>query len=614
MLRAFGKEMLAAIPPEVPADVAEIPAIGPCIRPTDEQRAAITKRLGTKDPIRFGCVEPAGTIVDLGPGGGEGGVRYGAEAPDLLSPVPRGPWRVVRVEPRRIVTIDSYRRRVVTDWRDSDFWKEVSLTALVLVDLDGDGSHDVVLANTQFDGSNKQVTLSSWLSRTNKRRSLDTLSGLVSIARGQQFGPGQPVVIQIDHRHRWGEPPNYRCLEPDGTLDQCAAIEGPRRLYRSIEVAGWFVNGREYGPNQTRVPDRDLLARLLDEIGAPAAARPALLASVPATSTELRVAAEIARAVTPREVPFGELGDTPRPADPRSAELMQLLGDTPCAPASRTAQAIAVRKIAAWGAAQRITALVEHGDCVKGNPCPFSQHRPVEVFGSCVAGSRGYYAVRLGYADSDQELIARDGVFFLDGKGVSPIAVRTDRGLVRPLGQRGGPPEPQQTAKFHRNAETLVAITIDSEGVVTVAADGVTVNATTPSGASWYPFETAAKIERDCVSCDEIRTTPPTAANVVQATVANGERLELWHWDGTWNVIATLPTSFDATMVPRGAVETWFWTAQRKDDAFQRLRAFSPGAWAGDAAVRANLEKDLALIGADPQVIARVAAAAATMP
>jgi hypothetical protein len=53
-----------------PGTEPDLLALGPCKRPTDEQRAAILRQLAawdrdleTTDSIAFGCVDPAGTIL-----------------------------------------------------------------------------------------------------------------------------------------------------------------------------------------------------------------------------------------------------------------------------------------------------------------------------------------------------------------------------------------------------------------------------------------------------------------------------------------------------------------------------------------------------------------------
>ncbi len=603
LLVAFGQRTLAALDRTNPvtdeaalAAASDLRAVGPCTRPTPDQRAAIATQLATADPrtadaeLQFGCVEPAGTIVDV----------YAERArPDHL----QGVWRVVRVGAHGGVTpIAEYvgaARSSFSEWVD-----EIELGSLALVDLDADGTLDVLVDRAEHEGGAQthDATLSLWTSRTGKTTKVGEpgeLSGVVTVARAPLPGAGPPLVLQIASSEPQ-RPHRYRCVEPTGALDLCPALVEAHRADRAAQIASWFIGGHTY-PASGDLPDREQLAALLDEMGAPAAERPALLAAVPATTTAQHVAAEIARAVDRVPRVFGEPRPPPRRLDPRPPALMSLLGDTACAPASATRRAAAQAAVQQWIAAHDGHFPVDHADCAPGAVCRFKLHAKPAILASCAGDARAYYSVRWSFV-AGGEMLARDGVFYLDGGAPRLVVDAAVAGDAELCGACGGPPPASLAVQFYRHGPALVATALaltdlSTTGTLHVAVNGAlqTVPTTTASG---YQIADAPDAE---------------ALDLVSAPTPSGDT-ELWHWNGSWGVVATTrPPARAAGAAPRSAVEAWVWHETAVAGALADLTAFAADRWAEDSEARRTTGDELVLIGADPAVIARVAAAAATV-
>ena len=572
VLAAIGQQTLHALARSAPEAIAppgdhDLVALGPCKRPTEDQRAALAAKITTWNPevhewIRYGCVEPSGTIVEVA-------YEHAVAGRDH----PEGVWSVLRVGGAGASVVATYSGTPADSWSKWD--TQVSLGVLALVDLDADGNDDAIIATRRRENQDRSVTLQTWLSLTGK---LAVQPGIftndIAFARGQLWTAGKPLVLQVDDRDAFEPVPRkYRCVEPNGTIDLCAAIVEARRVDRAVEIAGWFVSGdHAYGPQKTALPDRDLLARLLDELQLPAAARGPALAAVPPTSPALRAAADVERVITPKEPSrFGELLDPPYPADPRIAELEALLGDRPCPVASAVTRQKAVATIAAWMGVH--------------DPSPWA-HAP-DVLSSCEDSTRGYYVVRWTQI-VDKAVTARDAVFYVDAKGATSLATTSTSACAD-----CGAPLPAYDARFVRHSATLVALVrATGEGAHPFlwATDGIATTAPASSFTQWY-----------AVDLDGAVVMP----DVIQ--IRNEAETHLWHWDGTWRQLPEFAIATESTeQPPRDPAAAWLWHESQRESAVEDLRAFDLDAWAASPAVRARTLRALALAGAGADVIAHV--------
>ena len=590
-----------------PGSRAEIVALGPCVRPAPDERKAVARAIAAADhdakgaDLTFGCKDPTGIVVNVA----YDRIRGRDER--------TGVWRVVRAsstaETARVTTLAQYTGTSTQDYME---WAiEMNVRAAVLVDLDGDGNHDAIIVRSGHEGggSHFEVVLATWTSRAGRTASPATFEHVVdvSVARGQPHGAGAPLVIRIDHEYAEPRAPEYRCIEPTGALDLCAAIDETRRVDRIAQIADWFVTGHRYGPYQTAQPDRDELAGLLAELGVAPAERTALLAEVEPAKPEVRVAREIAPLLAaPGSRRFGELEDKPLPPDPRAAELRALLGDAPCTPATPAQAKASVSRIASWVAANDARALIDHGDCTAGAPCRWSHPTKPVIDTSCVAAQRGYYSVRWSYLDKTKgELLAHDALVFLDAGAATLVSDGIAIGASEACGPCGtSPPLPQLSLKMYRHGTALVAVLLgygdpSQPPSLAFAVDGTLTKLPPLTGsASWYRFgESRNTAGRDADDLIEIRSTKPDVVGY-------------WHWDAGWKQVAAFPwlapRALQPALDPTGA---WLWQQQQRGVARDFLGSFEVTEWAGKPDYRADTRQSLILLGADPARLARVAAA-----
>jgi hypothetical protein len=560
-LHQLGQETLAKVDQLAPLDARhgmpgtdEIPALGACTRPTERDRAVmraiVTRGIAADDlyDVAFGCMDARGTIVTL--------------AYDIVTSKGRtGAYDVLLVAGGKATKIDSLRalsRMDYMEWAD-----ERSLGVSLLVDLDGDGVHDALLGRGIHEGgaihSNEELSL--WSSRSGHISQLGTYDDAVRFARGQLAAP---IVLVLE---RQNAPVRYRCLEANGTVDLCPAIDDARKIDRIAEVATGFVNGT--------VPDRDLLAEELDLIGVEPNRRARLLQGATETLRSIRMQRAIATFVEPKLVrEHGEIVDH-QPADPRGGQLAALGGDAPCTMTATDQHALA----------PAVTRWIETRDHRK-------DRKELSIVATCGDRTRGYIAVHWSYDEPQKgELHARDGVFAIDKGGLVPLV---DASLTGPdfvcAACDGTIPGVFVGSSFFRHGKELVAITIDrstEKGVLAIAIDGK--SAKVPSGA----FEWARLREPEL----ELYT-------VVQTSDPNGTTY--WHWDGTLQPIATI--AWAAIERPRDAtgLAARIWDETIRGFAIVSLGAYDPARWAGDAAVRTETRKLLQAAGADAATLAKI--------
>jgi hypothetical protein len=608
-LIAVGKRAQAHASPPLAFDLGaaedDIPATRPCTRPTAAERAALRRQVEAADSnglglgiMRFGCMSPAGIILDL-------------IADPLEKDRETSVWRVVRAGAAGVTTLAEYSGTPTREWME---WaNEVTLHALVLTDLDGDGELDAVIAQDRREGGaqHSDVTVSRWLSTTGARTTLGKVVDQIQLAVHQPADP-RAVVLRIDPYG--GEPDDelggasYRCVQATGALAICPAVEPVRTLDHARKIAAWFAGGH-FGPHEGPVPDRTALAELLAPLAVlgvtPAEASRLVALAEPATPAAA-IGYEISRA---QRLPAARYrGELERLHDHRADRLMAMLGDTACPTASRAAVQAVRPRLAAWIAAHDPAALIAHGECKAGAACVWSHAQPIGVSAACAAGDQAYYQVNWSYLDpTGQQRLARAGLFHDRAGALTLVASATAVGDNVPddCAACSPPPIAQLEVKWYRRRASLIAMAVGAQdappGAITVDVDGTAVAATTGT-AGWQVFE------------DPEYTEAVTAPDVVRNEQPNHQVAYL-HWDAGWKPLATFEPPTPATPVPKlDGAALWLWQEARKSAAHGTIASFEIARWQRDAAYRAEVQQALALMGADKPSLARAAAAAAAVP
>jgi hypothetical protein len=568
-VKAFGARARADLERRYPAlagDAAggEIPSLGSCRRPDAAERQALRALVapGVADDelehIAYGCVERGDVVVDV--------------AFDTTGANNRrtGVWRIVRANAATAAaaTLATYSGTSIQDfmeWAD-----EVTVATLALVDVDGDGVRDVVIARRRHEGgsSSSETELSLWRSRDGRVVPIGTFGGAradVRVARGS----GRALVLAFERARddNAGAAVWYACVDPRGGVRfACADGARARRIARRLEIAAALADGA-YAPL-----DRDRAAELFAELDVPAAARRALLAALPPATPEVLVAREIERVLAPVDP------ETPvAPPDPRPAALARLLGDAPCAPAS----AAESRRLAAWIAANDARELVAHGDCDPAAPCRWTNASAPAPIATCAADGRGYIAATWIYEDDDARLV-RAAAFAFSPTTFALLATATQRddGPDCPAcAPRAGP---ILEVDFHRRGAKSIATIADKSpnGTMTTFVDGAPA-AAPPPGATWCALDDPYVQARDCVEA------PDKVAG------------EYFYFDGArWQSFLSAEAGFgrDAALPPSASRAARFvFDVLRRAEARRNLATFDAAAWTRDPAARARTRRDLAL-------------------
>lgn len=613
-LRELGKRTLVEL--SVPAPVVdhaaaepthEIPAFGACARPTADERAQIARAITAADhdakdaPLAFGCKDPNGIIVDVAYD------RKGRD--DRLT----GVWKIVRASSpaanAHVTTLVQYIGESQEYWME---WSnEVSVSTNLLVDLDGDGDHDAVIARNIHEGGARgsEVEVSLWVSRKRRMLLLGTIRDYFSVVSKPPHGAGAPLVIRSDRVNPDRGPSEYRCIEPIGKLDICPAIAEARHVDRAIEIANGFVNGTTYGPAKNAEPDRELLAELLGELRVAPAEQAALLAEAVPAEPEVRVARDVEKVVEKRVVRhFGE-PDPQQPPDPRPAELMAVLGDAPCTPATREQRTAAIDRVSAWIADNDQRALVAHADCKDGAKCRWSHPSKPAVVASCVTGEHAYYSTHWTYLDKG-ELLAHDALFFLGGDTITLVADGIAIGSATSCAACGyGQPGPQILPRMYQRGAALIAVMLGDEATpdeatpkprtLAIAINGALTKVPAPKGwISFYRFGESNAVEA------------PDAVDLIQVS-ENVDAVSYWRWDGGWKKLAGFVLPTPAAKPPvLDTAGAFLWHQKQRVAAREELQAFDLAAWELSADNRAQTARDLVIVGAPAAVRARVTAAA----
>ncbi|HEY4059370.1 MAG TPA: hypothetical protein VGM39_22285 [Kofleriaceae bacterium] len=324
MLKVLGErlqhELDAAYPPLVVPEAwsdrnadnfadGKIFALGNCERPTDIERASIAKRVRAVTSryaqLSIGCKERDGIVVDA---------TYDTGSERL-----EGHWKILRVTPTKIATLDSMSGESEQYWME---WStEQQVFTLALVDVDGDGIKDVVTARTEHEGgsSTTYYVLELRRSTDHKMVELGTLDGLAEL----DFARGSTSTLVLrttagewndDHQEQ-----QFLCITST-SLAACPASLEAARVDHAVEIATWFATAHAYEPAGASLPDRDLLSQLLDVVRVIGTERATLLAAAAETPDSYRIEREIKDKLAAKKLE----------KDTRAEQLMAALGDTEC--------------------------------------------------------------------------------------------------------------------------------------------------------------------------------------------------------------------------------------------------------------------------------------------
>ena len=598
-LVALGQRILASLPPPPPY-TPDLVAVGPCVRPTAEERTTLRRAIAATTPgarpaslmLGFGCKDPGGVVVD---------VAYERAARGKHV---EGVWRVVHVEAAtagaHVTTLAELVRVLAASPDDDDRRADESkLATLALIDLDGDGSLDPVVARIFARTLHHDIELAVWCSARRGLTAIGTVPDVVSIdVPREQASP--PLVLRI-RPFAQDLQIAYRCVEASGTLDRCPAIARVRRSDEREQIARAFADstysspGNRHGLHEL---DRELLAEFLDTLDTPRDERASLLALVPPGRPEILVARAIARVRTSR-------ADDAllQPPDPRPATLLALLGDARCTAATAAATTAARAEIAAWIHDHDARDLRDHGMCTAATRCDALHPTELEIQASCVAGERAYYTASWSYLEVPSP--ARNALFYLAGGVVTRVASAAD------------PRHSSQTlaTKLYRHGGALVALLLWPDEIVTgggagydyvrrraYAIDGVLTDLPTRARTDWYRFGQIEYAARGALDADDL---------IAEWSDSRGE-VALWHWDGAWTQVVAFPLNLHDRPASAGLAARWLWDQAQLTLATKLLHEFQYDfmAWRTSAERRADTTAALVTVGADPSIIARVKAEA----
>jgi hypothetical protein len=461
---ARAQAALAAADPAPPPDDENAPrvilALGPCTRPTADEKAALVKRLdawtahaiarakptGALDDVAFGCMDHGAIIVDT-----SRDVRVGGSD--------QGHAWTLRVTPTAITIVDHMQGDARATWME---WAaENTVATLALVDLDGDGVLDPVWAEQEHEGG---ASASEYTIKTGAPPGVTVASvhGDIYIPTKQPAPDERALVLELETHgvevHR------FVCVTAAPRAGACPAAAAATHAAAQLAAATRLVED-----TGAVLADRGLLDELLALLEVPIAERAPLLAYAAAHGSAFD--AVIAKFVRARHAAHdARAGDEQVTLEQRAAAdltgVIRTALHEPACPAPTAAQ------LAAAHAA--VTRWIRAHD-----PTPTA----LTFFDGCLGTTAGYVGASWTRgATADAGDAQRGALFYLKGGAVNPILQAT--------AEIDGPnPSPVGIdAKFHTTGASLVALAVEpgidgAPGTLTAIVDGK-VTGTRPLGGN----------------------------------------------------------------------------------------------------------------------------------
>ncbi|MCE9576646.1 MAG: hypothetical protein K8W52_26095 [Deltaproteobacteria bacterium] len=567
--RAVGSQ--APAPPDAGSGdeaSAEIPAFGPCTRPTAGEQAALRTRItawstrpapgmraaGDLGPLAFGCMDHGAIIVDA-----SRVVRGG-----LL-----GVWWVLRVTPGAITIVDRMEGDPPDQW--GEWAAENTVRTLALVDLDGDGTLDPVRRRTRHEGGSVHA---------DHELVIGDAPGTVVGGANSDLGlaadqppPGEHTLLVYAARHPTSDPPpvpQLRCVTTAATWSRCPLADAGQRAADRAAAAELAINEPD-----VLLADPGLLDEQLAVLGVPAAERAPLLAyATPGTSA---FATAIAKAIRTLNTARAARTNSEQAAVDDGARaalggaLRAALGEPAC-PAPTAAQATAARvAVARWirGHERKADAIV--------------------VAPTCAAGGASSAIARWTRDTADGMGTLRAGLFHMKGAAVALTVDAT--------GDDDGPgSEAQLAAKLSAVGPTLVAL-VETDKLIAVVDGVVTGTHARPADVSALTW-TAGTADGTIAM-----TTDPLARTL------DGDTATYWHAT-TAGVVAVATLARVPPSAPMSATDVLGALLERSERlaAAHDLLA-GPPVGLPPPAERAELLAAAKLLGAPPALLDAAAAA-----
>jgi hypothetical protein len=467
-LRVLAKKKRDALAASFPAlmekDSPDIPAPEPCKRPAEAQQKAIANVVsawiaaqpGMQRSVqvmntRFGCVEPAGVVVD-------------AQA-DVLNPQDRsGHWWILRIKDQAVEVLAHERGAAVNDFME--WTQETMLVTVGLADVDGDGTRDVVAAVIHHEGGayHSETGLRTILSRSHKTVTFPDLADTVGMPHAQYHRPGAPLVIEIHEVHRGDEPDQsfYRCIGTGTVLGRCDAIRTVTHA-----VMGWSVATTWADEHTTVIPDRDQFAEQLAALDVSAGERAALLANAWEPDRIELLMRRIGRVVHPDDdrTSFERSAAATAEAEAWSAKLRDVLGVKSCSLASAAKSAAIQQRLRAWGDTHTPTG---NTTCAADLGCQPATR--FEITGGCTGPRGSYY--ELGWLPTSGSYgVHRHTLVFVAGDAITSVRDFAAVGDDSPPPASGEFVDPGFMVAFSRRGGSVDAIVLDKGANVVI--DGV---------------------------------------------------------------------------------------------------------------------------------------------
>ncbi|MCE9576645.1 MAG: hypothetical protein K8W52_26090 [Deltaproteobacteria bacterium] len=434
---AIGEGALAELGQATPAAAAEdgmIRAIGPCVRPTADEQAALRQRL---EPWTVAALGPRSATVELTVRFGcvaRGGIIVNAQRNDGSEGLGRGRWWTLRVSPTAIEALHAIEGVASIDF--TEFADAETLQTLALVDLDGDGVLDPVDADDLHvnGGMHGEVTVSV---PGPSGAVVGRLTGEVLVADAQPDPRTLVLALQEAHDEH---PAFWRCVTTAGPWTVCPAAAAASTLGRRWRAAELLATSPE-----TAMTDAGLMAETLAALAVPEAAQAPLVAY--ATAHGSAFGAAIAKVGRARALPIVERTGPEEEAAEASAQaalaaqLRAALHEPACAAAPDAQRAAAMSAITRWARSR------EPG---------FSA---LDLRGSCASKTAAYWIARWERRPDKGPTALRAGVFYIKG---ATVALVVETAMPEPeMRGAGGDmswPGPDIVAKFSDTGASLTAL------------------------------------------------------------------------------------------------------------------------------------------------------------